>query len=68
MLCSRCCGRDDDDLYLLAAAFEYLHVATRCMTMSSVTPATARQGDSGGRFGVAAAILAGDWLHAYSMA
>ncbi|MBW2329040.1 MAG: polyprenyl synthetase family protein, partial [Deltaproteobacteria bacterium] len=25
---SRLCGRDDDGLYLLAAAFEYLHVAT----------------------------------------
>ena len=28
VLCSRCCGRDDPDLYLLAAAFEYLHVAS----------------------------------------
>ena len=26
--CSRCCGRDDESLYLLAAGFEYLHVAT----------------------------------------
>lgn len=69
VLCSRCCGRDDDDLYLLAAAFEYLHVAT-LVHDDVIDHAPQRRGKVtvAARFGVAAAILAGDWLHARSMA
>lgn len=68
VLCSRCCGRDDDDLYLLAAAFEYLHVAT-LVHDDVIDHAPKRRGKItvGARFGMAAAILAGDWLHAHSM-
>lgn len=68
VLCSRCCGRDDDDLYLLATAFEYLHVAT-LVHDDVIDRAEQRRGQAtvGARFGIAAAILAGDWLHARSM-
>ena len=68
VLCSRCCGRDDDDLYLLAAAFEYLHVAT-LIHDDVIDHAPKRRGKItvSARFGIAAAILAGDWLHARSM-
>ncbi|WP_448874657.1 polyprenyl synthetase family protein [Desulfobulbus propionicus] len=68
VLCSRCCGRDNDGLYLLAAAFEYLHVAT-LVHDDVIDHAPTRRGKVtvGNRFGVAAAILAGDWLHARSM-
>ena len=69
VLCSRCCGRDDDNLYLLAAAFEYLHVAT-LVHDDVIDHAPKRRGKVtvAARFGMAAAILAGDWLHARSMA
>lgn len=69
VLCSRCCGRDDDTLYLLAAAFEYLHVAT-LVHDDVIDHAPKRRGKVTvvARFGMAAAILAGDWLHARSMA
>lgn len=68
VLSSRCCGRDDDDLYLLAAAFEYLHVAT-LVHDDVIDHAPTRRGKRtvNARFGLAAAILAGDWLHARSM-
>jgi len=68
VLCSRCCGRDDDDLYLLAAAFEYLHVAT-LVHDDVIDRASQRRGKETvvARYGLAAAILAGDWLHARSM-
>jgi len=68
VLCSRCCGRDDDDLYLLAAAFEYLHVAT-LVHDDVIDHAPKRRGKItvSAQFGLAAAILAGDWLHARSM-
>lgn len=69
VLCSRCCGRDDDNLYLLATAFEYLHVAT-LVHDDVIDHAPKRRGKVtvAARFGMAAAILAGDWLHARSMA
>mgnify|MGYP001431456958 CR=1 FL=1 len=68
VLCSRCCGRDDDELYLLAAAFEYLHVAT-LVHDDVIDHAPTRRGKVtvANKFGLAAAILAGDWLHARSM-
>ncbi len=68
VLCSRCCGRDDDDLYLLAAAFEYLHVAT-LIHDDVIDHAPTRRGKKTVhvQFGLASAILAGDWLHARSM-
>jgi octaprenyl-diphosphate synthase len=68
VLCSRCCGRDDHDLYLLATAFEYLHVAT-LVHDDVIDRAEQRRGQAtvSARYGIAAAILAGDWLHARSM-
>ncbi len=68
VLCSRCCGRDDDSLYLLATAFEYLHVATLAHD-DVIDRADQRRGKAtvGARYGTSAAILAGDWLHARSM-
>jgi octaprenyl-diphosphate synthase len=65
---SRLCGRDDDDLYLLATAFEYLHVAT-LIHDDVIDHAENRRGleSVGKKYGMAAAILAGDWLHAHSM-
>jgi len=68
VLCSRCCGRDDESLYLLAAAFEYLHVAT-LVHDDVIDRAEQRRGKDtvAARYGLSAAILAGDWLHARSM-
>ena len=68
VLSSRCCGRDDHDLYLLATAFEYLHVATLAHD-DVIDRASQRRGKDTvvARFGLTAAILAGDWLHARSM-
>lgn len=68
VLCSRYCGRDDNDLYLLAAAFEYLHVAS-LIHDDVIDRADQRRGRATvqARFGMTSAILAGDWLHAQSM-
>lgn len=68
VLCSRSCGVDNDELYLLAAAFEYLHVAT-LVHDDIIDQAEQRRGKEtvNARYGTAAAILAGDWLHARSM-
>lgn len=65
---ARCCGRDDDDLYLLAAALEYLHTAT-LMHDDVVDHAPLRRGreTAAQRFSVEDAVLAGDWLHARSL-
>ncbi|MCI5224703.1 MAG: polyprenyl synthetase family protein, partial [Candidatus Electrothrix sp. AR4] len=65
---SRLCGRDDDTLYLLAAAFEYLHVAT-LIHDDVIDHAENRRGREAvvKKYGTGAAILAGDWLHARSM-
>lgn len=65
---SRLCGRDDEKLYLLAAAFEYLHTAT-LIHDDVIDHAAKRRGCASvqHKFGLAAAILAGDWLHARSM-
>ncbi len=68
VLSSRLCGRHDADLYLLASAFEYLHVAT-LIHDDVIDHADQRRGrpSVGTKYGMAAAILAGDWLHARSM-
>ncbi len=68
ILCSRLCGRDDNELYLLAAAFEYLHVAT-LIHDDVIDHADSRRNRESvvKKFGIAPAILAGDWLHARSM-
>ena len=68
ILSSRLCGRDDEPLYLLATAFEYLHVAT-LIHDDVIDHADNRRGQQSvvKKFGIAAAILAGDWLHARSM-
>lgn len=68
ILAVRACGRNDRDLYRLAVAFEYLHVAT-LVHDDVIDNAEKRRGRAtvGARFGMAAAILAGDWLHARSM-
>ncbi len=65
---SRLCGRDNDQLYLLATAFEYLHVAT-LIHDDVIDHADNRRGKEAvvKKYGIAAAILAGDWLHARSM-
>jgi octaprenyl-diphosphate synthase len=68
VLSARLCGTPDDRVYELAKAFEYLHAATLFhddVIDNAVTrrgrPAVNRQ------FGLVAAILAGDFLHARSM-
>ncbi|MCI5124623.1 MAG: polyprenyl synthetase family protein [Candidatus Electrothrix sp. AR5] len=68
VLSSRLCGRDDDELYLLASAFEYLHTAT-LIHDDVIDHAENRRGKESvvKKYGMAAAILAGDWLHARSM-
>ena len=68
VLSASICGRRDDDVYLLAAAFEYLHVAT-LIHDDVIDHARDRRGREavGRKYGMAAAILAGDWLHARSM-
>ncbi len=63
-----CCLEDDGSVYRLAAAFEYLHVAT-LVHDDVIDNARERRGrpSVGRKYGMAAAILAGDWLHARSM-
>ncbi|CAK8725214.1 octaprenyl-diphosphate synthase [Candidatus Electrothrix aarhusensis] len=69
ILSSRLCGRDDDDnLYLLAATFEYLHAGS-LIHDDVIDHAENRRGKESvvKKYGIAAAILAGDWLHARCM-
>ncbi len=65
---SRLSGRDDRDLYRLASAFEYLHVAT-LFHDDVIDRAESRRGQQSvnRRYGTVGAILAGDFLHAHSM-
>lgn len=68
ILAARLCGSEDNGLYSLAAAFEYLHVAT-LIHDDVIDNAQARRGRAavGRKYGMASAILAGDWLHARSL-
>lgn len=68
VLAARICGRNDPVLYRLAVAFEYLHVAT-LVHDDVIDNARERRGREavGHKFGMTAAILVGDWLHARSM-
>jgi len=68
VLSASICGRRDEALYLLAAALEYLHVAT-LIHDDVIDHARTRRGRESvrNRYGMAVAILAGDWLHARSM-
>ncbi len=65
---SRLSGRDDQELYRLACAFEYLHVAT-LFHDDVIDRAESRRGkvSVNRRYGTVGAILAGDFLHAHSM-
>lgn len=68
ILAARLCGCRDKDLYRIAAAFEYLHVAT-LVHDDVIDNAPERRGREsvGQKYGMPVAILAGDWLHARSM-
>lgn len=68
VLTARICGRNDQALYKLAVAFEYLHVAT-LVHDDVIDNARERRGRDavGHKFGMSAAILVGDWLHARAM-
>lgn len=68
VLSSSICGCRDEEVYLLAAALEYLHVAT-LIHDDVIDHARDRRGREavGRKYGMVAAILAGDWLLARSM-
>lgn len=68
VLAARLCGCRDDSVYELAKAFEYLHAAT-LFHDDVIDNATTRRGRPAvnQKFGLVAAILAGDFLHARSM-
>ena len=65
---SRLSGRDDRELYRLACAFEYLHVAS-LFHDDVIDRAESRRGKDSvnRRYGTVGAILAGDFLLAHSM-
>jgi len=68
VLSARICGCDDDGVYRLAAAFEYLHAAT-LIHDDVIDNAGERRGTASvyRKYGLASAILTGDFLHAFSM-
>jgi octaprenyl-diphosphate synthase len=69
VICAQlCAGKDKQNLSLLAAAFEYLHTAT-LIHDDVIDHAANRRGKASvvRRYGMTAAILSGDWLHARSM-
>jgi len=69
VLAARLCGNKNDDAYRLGAAFEYLHAAT-LFHDDIIDNSSMRRGKQSvyRKFGTIAAILAGDFLHAQSMA
>lgn len=64
----RLCGCSDEGIYHLATAFEYLHAAT-LIHDDVIDKASERRGAASvvEHFGLAEAILAGDFLHAHAM-
>ena len=68
VLSARICGCDDDGVYRLATAFEYLHTAT-LIHDDVIDNAGERRGLASvfKKYGLEAAILTGDFLHAFSM-
>jgi octaprenyl-diphosphate synthase len=69
VLAARLSGKNGKDVFRLAIAFEYLHMAT-LFHDDVIDNADIRRGKPavGRAYGTAAAILAGDFLHARSMA
>jgi octaprenyl-diphosphate synthase len=69
ILAARLCGKTDQDVCQLAIAFEYLHMAT-LFHDDVIDNADIRRGRPAVNraYGMVAAILAGDFLHARSMA
>ncbi len=65
---SRLCGNNDDNVYRLGCAFEYLHAAT-LFHDDIIDNSETRRGKPSvyRKFGIIAAILAGDYLHALAM-
>jgi len=65
---ARLCGCNDEGAYRLATSFEYLHAAT-LIHDDVIDNAGERRGSPSifKHFGLAEAILAGDFLHAHSM-
>ncbi|WP_457575916.1 polyprenyl synthetase family protein, partial [Desulfomarina sp.] len=68
VMSSKLCGGSKELVYRLACAFEYLHSAT-LFHDDIIDDSDTRRGCPTvcRRFGVSAAILAGDFLHAYAM-
>ena len=68
ILTARLCSAQGRDIYPLAIAFEYLHVAT-LLHDDVIDHADTRRGHptANKAFGLTPAILAGDFLHAHSM-
>ncbi len=69
IIAARLCGNSNEEVYRLGCAFEYLHAATLFHDDIIDNSATRRGKRSvHQQFGTIAAILAGDYLHALSMA
>lgn len=68
LMSAKLCGGNGNLVYRLACAFEYLHAAT-LFHDDIIDDSDTRRGCPTvcRRFGVSAAILAGDFLHAYAM-
>lgn len=68
VMAARLCGSNSQEVYRLGTAFEYLHAAT-LFHDDIIDHADLRRGRESiaKKYGIAAAILAGDFLHARSM-
>jgi octaprenyl-diphosphate synthase len=69
VLAARLCGNGDEQVYQLGCAFEYLHAAT-LFHDDIIDNSVLRRGKNSvyTQYGITPAILAGDYLHALSMA
>ena len=69
IIAARLCGNNNEEVYRLGCAFEYLHAAT-LFHDDIIDSSETRRGKKSvhQQFGTIAAILAGDYLHALSMA